>query len=528
MVAQDVGTTTPDSLPTEPAPAARRPRAGSGRRTLVGFLLLFGLLAVWSLSTPLFAAPDESSQATRAAGAADGQIFGRPDTAAGPSSVSFSVPAVLAQRLGDNPPCFAFLDTVPASCQTYYATTTSRIRVATHVGSYPPLYYVIVGLPSVIVPTSGHQLYYMRLVSAALSALFFAAAIVSASQVRGRRWTVIGVAAAVTPSGIFLGSVINPSGLEISAGLCTWISALALFDGPDPRHRRRLLVWTVLSASVFVQLRGLSPLLLAILAVVLTVLVGWRRVLAVLRQRDAQVGLAVVLVCGVFAVVWIFSQHVLVSSTLPSPLLLKGSALHQAIDRSDNVHAMIGLFGWLDTVLPVWVDRVWESIWWLLVIVAVLRRQWRTVAVGLGLAVVVAVLPVALTLHERARFGLIGEARYIMPLAVGLPVLAGYAASGRHEDRGPRRLAVLAAVGIAVVQVASFLVMEQRNRTGVTGPIFTLHAPYSPFLPWLAGVIAIVLLQGAIAVWWVRQVPGAPVGLPRRRARSGAEALPAG
>jgi hypothetical protein len=508
--------TSADPVPTGPS------RACTWRRSIVGFLLLFGILGVWSLSQPRWAAPDEPAQAIRAAGAADGQIFGKNAPALGASTATFIVPAAL----GATSVCYAFKPTVSAACEPQPTVTSARIEQASYVGRYPPLYYVIVGLPSRLDPSSPRQLYYMRLVSAALSAMFLCAALVSAAQVRGRRWVIFGAAVTVTPMVVFLGSVVNPSGLEISSALCMWTSGLALLDGPLPRYRRRLLVWTTVSASAFVQVRGLSPLLLLIAAVLLGLLVGRQKIVALLRQRDAQVGTAVIVAFSLFAVWWILSQHVLVSSMTPGPVVAtQGIPYNQAFTRNTNVHEMIGVFGWLDTYIPLWCYRVVETILWVLLGLAVLRRRWRVLGVAVLLAAVVASLTTALSLHERAKFGIVGQARYDLPLAVGLPVLVAYAASASRRARTPWVLGVVAGVSglaLAVVQFVAFVYLAQRNRTGIRGPLFTLHAPFVPALPWILAVIAIPVLELAFLAWWQLQMYGPLRGpkLPRPPAGS--------
>lgn len=475
-------------------------------QTTAGFVLLFGIVALWSVSTPRYAAPDEPAQAIKAAATARGEFIGQDASTSTNSAVSFTVPATIAR--GPNPACFAFLPAVPASCSPPWQAYKGLVEAATYVGRYPPLYYLVVGLPSLLT-SSPTVLYWMRLVSAALSALFLAAAFVSAKQVQRGRWVVVGVALALTPMEVFLAGMVNPSGLEISAALCLWTSALALFTGPEPAHRRRLVVWSSVSAAVLVQMRGLSPLLLAIIAITLFALVGWRPIRAAARRRDVQVGAAVLAVCAVFAVIWIVAVGALRVQSSGRAVPANASdidVLHFALDQVGlNTSQLLGVFGWLDTYMPSWCYHAWEAALLALGAGVLARRRWRLAAVVVALVGVTVALPTLLAYSQAHKYGIVGEGRYILPVAVGVPVLCAYGwTRGRAHTRWLFTAALVLGLAAALVQIAGFVQALHRYRTGVNSPVWTWHAAWAPPLPWLVAIVAFASLQGALLWWWLR------------------------
>ncbi len=70
-----------------------------------GFLIVFTLLAAWSLATPRYAAPDEPAHAYRAASLVRGQLLGKPVNVPGDPRVVVQVPTTLTAV---GPGCFAF------------------------------------------------------------------------------------------------------------------------------------------------------------------------------------------------------------------------------------------------------------------------------------------------------------------------------------------------------------------------------------------------------------------------------------
>ena len=108
---------------------------------------------------------------------------------------------------------------------------------------------------------------------------------------------------------LFLASVVNPSGLEISAGLCLWCSGLVIaFERIDDPPLGLLVVMTT-AASVLILTRPISPLWVALTVVILVLLAGTRAVLHLLRRKDIQRAGLIIISVTVVAIVWVTTQH---------------------------------------------------------------------------------------------------------------------------------------------------------------------------------------------------------------------------
>ena len=476
----------------------------SGLRWLTGFLLIFGVIALWSVATPRYAAPDEPAQAIKAAATVRGEFLGRHPAGAPAAVIRFTVPKTIV--FGTDPGCFAFHPSVSAGCAHEWRSYRGSVAADSYVGRYPPLYYLAVGLPSLLT-SSASVLLWMRLVSAALAAAFLAAAFVAASLMPRPRWVVAGVAAAMTPMVVFLGGVVNPSGLEIASALCLWVSGLALLTGAAAGHRRWLLAWTAVAAAVLVQLRGLSPLLLAIIVLTLSVVAGQARLRESVRLPGVRRAAGVVAACGLFAVSWIAIRGSLLVKPVASPVprtlsdfaVLRAALEHVGFDTDQPV----GVFGWLDTVMPGWCYRIWDVMLIALLIAALAARAIRPVAAAIGLIIVSIVLPTMLAFSQARQLGIVGQGRYILPIAVGVPVLLGYAVSKRSGDRGRSRGVVIVGAGaVAAVQITAFVQALHRYRTGTGKPIWTSHAPWSPPIRWWLVIVMFSVLILALIAWW--------------------------
>jgi hypothetical protein len=482
----------------------RRPlRVQVGHRWLgpASFVLLFGLSTAWALATPFFGAPDEPAHVIKAAAVAHGEFLGR---YSGPATarVTVTVPATVAKAATTHV-CFAFHATVSAGCLPHFTSASGTRSVTTYVGRYPPIYYLLVGLPTLVMHTPG-VIYLMRLVSAAICAAFLTAAVTAA---RGAGLLLAGVAVAATPMALFLAGVVNPSGLEVCAAICVWVAGLRLVtestEGPPPRG---LVIRLVLAAAVLVQTRGLSPLWLALIGLTLLWLAGWRRPVALLRARSVRIGLAVVAVCGVFALVWMLVAKSLTIAPVGTPVpadaswweILRSSLRRTLLDTK----GLFGLFGWNDTPAPRLTYLLWGIALAAVVLAMLARRPSRyTVAVG-ALVVLSVIVPTLLSASQAHKDGIVGQGRYVLPLAVGIPIIAGHAA-GRGWPGGRWRRLVLP-VGAALLtaaQGAAFAEALRRYQTGVGHSLLSAHPPWSPPIPELLllggfGVLALALYLG--------------------------------
>lgn len=479
--------------------------------------LFFCAFATWSWATPLFGAPDEPAHEIKATAVVRGQFVGR--AAAGPSSpqIVVSVPGLYAHA-SRVPGCFAFKVSVAASCAKPPSGGSAPTEVQTYVGRYPPLYYALVGLPS-LATVSATGVYLMRLVSALLSAAFLALAATSIVVWSRSSLMLAGLALAATPSVFFFGGVINPSGLEISAAICVWCSSLVLVleRWEDPPHA--LLAIIGLAAGVAVLCRGLSPLWVALIG--LSVLaVAPRRVALLVRRRSVQVTAGSILVCAALATVWIFLEHTLTLkpsiNRVPSGTSDLG-IIGDVFGRTPIFfQQMIGEFGWLDTLSPAYVYVIWGVALGVMGAAALVFARSRRLFALLFVTAASVVVPVLISASHARRFGFAWQGKDTLPLAVGVPILAA-ALIGSSSAITPRLrtwLVRAAAAFVALAQLGSFIQALRRNATGLPGPINYFHGPWRPPLGAIAATVVVVYVWVLLAAILWRHGSRAPRELP--------------
>jgi hypothetical protein len=465
-------------------------------------LLAFGNMAVWSLATPFFASPDEPAQVARAVALVHGQLVGRTVHNAGSALTHITIPKVYAAGpvYGG---CFTFKDTVPASCAHHLTQSKAEVHTFTYVGRYPPLYYAIVGLPS-LVTSSGNGLYAMRLVSALLNALVLALAAYSIAAWSRSRFLLVGLLLAVTPMTYFLGSVVNPSGLEITSATCLWCAGLVLAleraDKPPPG----LVAVVTVAAIALLLSRALSPLWVLGILLLLALLAGWRGLRSIGRARCVRWATVCVVPAVAFAVGWIVVAHAL--DLLPVGVKAKGSGTPLAAsilgDTGTWIQQMIGVFGWLDTLSPLLTYLFWYAAIGLFVLLAVSCATRRQASALVLLILVVVFVPVAISYGQAHRLGIIWQARYIMPMAVGVPLMAVALVERSHALRAVRtRVATVVCAILAVASFAAFAEALRRYATGVRGPIDYLRGPWQPPFGATTLTIAAFVLLALMALY---------------------------
>jgi hypothetical protein len=462
--------------------------------------------AVWSIATPLFASPDEPTHVVHAAAAVRGALVGRTVRTASNATTRVRIPAVFAAGYPYTT-CFMGHDTVPASCAPALSTSTKVVNTATYVGRYPPLYYLVVGLPS-LVTQSKLAIYLMRLLSALLAAALTSLALLSVAVWSRRRLLLVGVLVAATPTVWFFGGVVNPSGFEICAAICLWSSGLVLAlehaDDPPPA----LVAIVVASATALLLARPLSPLWVAIVGVLLLLLGGRRAVVGLSRSSVIRWSIGPFVACGIFAVAWIVTQHSLDLLPAGTPVPAHETRSHLLASVFGHTGAwiqqLIGVFGWLDTNSPLLTYLVWFAVFGFVIGLAFACAKVRQVGVLVLLSLAVLVIPVAIAYSQSHRLGVTWQGRDILPLAVGLPLMAVtlFEQSGVVGPWRPRVATILcAAMGVA--DVAAFLEALRRYTVGVTGPLDFLkgawHPPLGSLTVALGCCVSVTLLMVLVA-----------------------------
>ncbi|NTW40858.1 MAG: DUF2142 domain-containing protein [Cellulomonadaceae bacterium] len=489
----------PTRKPTGPARNLSSVLASPSRTYWSAFVLLSALMGLWAVANPPMASPDEPAHVIKAAAVVRGQLTGVPDPG-GPGSATVEVPALYAYSLSV-PSCYVLQTNVTAECiPDAPADLEAPTRAATWVVRNNPLYYAIVGLPTLL-PASHFSFYLMRLVSALLTASVLAWAFRGFSEIKGRRFVGLGLLAATTPMVLFLGSTVNSSALEISAALALWTSLLVVLRAPDPARLTGRMAGIAVLAVLLANSRGLAPVFLGVIVITAVAVSPWHSFVAVVRDRRSWPWLAVAAMGFFASLAWIGLAGTLESGGNSGPGVSFAAGLKASVAQTPSyITGMLGHFGWLDTALPQWLYL------WLAVaigvtpVIAVLVAQTRKDQLAvLGVGALALALPVLIQAWQAKNVGVIWQGRYSMPLMVGLPVVAGFvlrSGAPRVSDLRARPLFLTTASLLAIGHVAAFWVNLHRYVRGTAAPWFGSAAT-----DWAPPVPTPVLLLGfALAV----------------------------
>lgn len=479
------------------------------RTWLSAWLALSALGVLWALANPIGNSPDEPAQIARAASLVRGHPIGSHIKGLPAAYTSVDVPRTYALQYNSTGgpsgghDCYHFLPFATASCERILSSSRT-IADPTYMGRYPPLYFAVVGLPTLL--TTGEAgLYLMRVLSVLVTSAFLALAVMTA-----RRWStspilVAAVWVVTTPTAVFIDASVNASGLEIAAATCAWVAgAVLVLEFAKERPPAGLVAVAVSSGAVMALTRPISPLWLALMVLTLAA-VGWGRVsIAVWRRSRAVVrGGAVLVAVTYLALAWVAAFHSF--DLVPEGPPLPGTPVAQILASStaavwQGLGQVPGTFGWLDTHEP--------GVAVLAVVVAAglpiglgfARSSRRDYAALLALIAVSIVVPVLLVAAADQKDGLEAQGRYFMPLWVGVPLLA--AALQRSMPGWAGRRLRSAMIGPPLVAMfLAFWWSLHRVAVGVGGPLFPWDTPayaWTPPVP--ATVLDALCLAAVVAV----------------------------
>jgi hypothetical protein len=403
----------------------------------------------------------------------------------------------------------------------------------TPVSWYPPAYYLAVGLVSRPFPAGPAAMYVMRLAGVAIMAALLASAVASLQREPSSGVRIVALLVALTPMALYLGASVNPSGVEVAAGLALWASSVVLVrelrDGTAVDGR--LITRIGIAAAVLTLSRHDGPFWLGLIFVTLAIVAGRAAIRAVWASRTARIWTAVVAVLTVAQLAWVqivgtlSDEH---SLFLPEKLATS-VAMRSAVGRTARwFHEMVGFFGWLDTPSPMLTVFLWTFALGGLLLLAVTFGRTRWLVATLALLALVVVIPVLL------EFGALRDiiagrwqGRYTLPLAVGVPFLAAMALE--RDEVLPRVSAsafpVVVAVLLGVAHVVAFGQNIRRYAVGYNGKVlFFLDSAWSPPLGGLTLFAGFTVSLGLLFAWLVvgrRTVPVTALPDPAAETRSG-------
>jgi hypothetical protein len=434
------------------------------------FLVLMSLSSAWTFATPLMGAPDEPAHVIKAAAVVRGELTGRKMPEGGAFQL-VTVPAGIGYY--DTFGCFAQKSDTPPSCvPPFSGDRTALADARTSAGNYNPLYYAVVGLPS-LVHNGAAAVYGMRLVSALLSCLFLAAAFSALSRLPRRKWAVTATAAAMTPMVLFLNGAVNPNSLEYATAAALLANLILLLErSSDHGAYRRYVPVITAAACVLANTKGLSLLWLALMAGTAGILGTWPQIKALSRNAWVWAGTAAIGLSCAFAVYWI-ARHDSLSS---DPFEAAGSSpLSAAVIMLDRTllysTGYVGQFGWLEVPAPTGAFVLWLGLAAMLVLATVVLARGRGRIATIFLFAALLLLPPLLQAQAVGTMGIVWQGRYILAVFVPLLLVCGVALD-RMDARGfsPRAAPILHATAIvlAVFHFWTFLQTLQRYATGWT------------------------------------------------------------
>jgi len=485
----------------------------------LGYGLLF---LAWTFSNSPGSSPDETAHLTKSLGVATGQWSGRaaayPMTPEfGPGQLpwinavtrSFEVPR--ASTFGTIATCNAFRPDEPSTCID--ATLAERSaggglsREKTHVGSYQPAPYLPIGLAARLGGPAHSAVLAGRLVVATVALTLLALGLASLWSAAWRGWSTIGLTVAVSPMVVFLGASVSPSGMEIAGGLAMSAGAIALSRSAEPRP----VAWAALGAggAVMALSRSTGPVWAMSLLLLVVALSGFRGSLIRLRAggRMAGASLGSIVLGSVATLAWDMS-HMPAPPDSPQP----GRLLEAVSSLPELLRQSIGVFGWLDTAMPALAYTAWRVMLIALLGLALLvgTRRDRLVLAGLTLAVLAATIGLALVAVFPTGFGT--QARYTLPIALAVPLLAGEIVARRHHRLAglvSGRLPLVFAVTAATVHFVGWYANGRRHGVGTDGPMWFIgRGEWSPPIGWAAWAVVSGLGAVLLAVAAVRGRPG--------------------
>ena len=424
--------------------------ARRGARPLTTYSLVVLLTAAasiaWVFLTPLGSVPDEPSHVQYAAAVVRGQ------TGTSSDGVVTIPNGIITGTYRAS--CTGFAPLATTRCQSTIAPDSTPMPVPNPSAGYPPLYFVIVGLPT-LTGFDATTWYVMRLLSVTIG-IGLLAAFIPVSRRYPPGWLVTGMLLAVTPMATYMLGSVNPNGAEIIAGLATTVGIGLLMVASragDPVGFVRTATPTALALSYLILARPRSYLLAAGLAAVALILMPRGTASLVAGSRRALAARVAVPAAALVAAVTFDTLSRRPSGNDQLPLNM-GVVLRTAASLIDDwVIEMVGIFGWRDFRPPIGLAFAWLAGIAAIAVMAMAAAHWRG-RVGLAVLViggtVIAPVFVLLTVF---RDGAGYQGRYQMPLTVGIPVLA--AAILATSDVRPRdlgsRVAGWAPWGAAVI-----------------------------------------------------------------------------
>lgn len=504
----------------EQAAPGVRPRRGWGTglsSPRAVFWAAFALVALmstlWAVASPLFSVPDENAHVAKAVAQSRGEVIG--EAVEGRKHLVVDLPEGYDYNHGMM--CYLFIPEHSAECGVDFGDGTGEQDFETWVATYNPIYYAVVGWPSLLTDDGIVAVYAMRILSALLCSLLLAWAFQLALAGSRARWMPFGAAFLALPMVVYFAGAVNPNGVEIAAGAALWLGVLRLLESfgtaDDPHARPRWYLWLVvtISASLLVNARAIGPLWVLVIAVACSAVVGWRSAGRLFATRGSYPWLVAIAAASVFSLAWTLGTGGIASQadTADAPLVGASPLVGVAVmirHTGDWVQQVLGVFGWLDTPLPFEAYLLVAVALGVLVVLAAAGSDRRGAIVVIGSLALALLLPALIQGFQISRTGLIWQGRYGLILYLAVPIAAAWALSRGSGDRLAFLSSRLTWIGVSLLAAFSsiaYVWVMRRYTQGLT----TARSDEFPSSPWqppiddIALCVLYVVVALGFAVW---------------------------
>ena len=406
--------------------------------------VLLPLVLSWSLSNPMFAAPDEPAHLLRAQGF---------------SQFDFSSPYQTDGIPRTEIDCLRFNADVTADCMNLVWEEPWN-ELGTSTDGYPPLLHAIAAIPNAMFDGL-FATYATRIWLAIVNvALLSWAAVIS---LRCGTWVLTGLMLGITPTVVFTMGTVNPSGLS-AAGAALLVTGIASRDRGHRDSRKRLApIW--IGAAILILTRRDGALWAALIAAVAFLphvsprQLVQRLVSSSKTRRAGVIAIPVVIASSFWVVPWV-ARFVDRRATAERSTWQAIRALRIYLDH------LMGTFGWLDSTMGIEAFLISIAAAGFFVILAVSSAQrqhrWSIVMSLMSLVIV----PVAFGTIRYPYF----QGRYLIPMWIAVMVLAGHSLQSSRESLdklGIRpRTVLLLWLGVHVWSIVNNLKRYATGRNG--------------------------------------------------------------
>lgn len=249
-------------------------------------------------------------------------------------------------------------------------------------------------------------------------------------------------------------------------------------------------------------------------------LLTWRSVLNLFRQRAVIISVIVVAIAALFALGWLFGSSSLfagLSSDKPSSIPFVGASAFTGFwltftGTFDYGYQMVGFFGWLDTPTIDLVYFVWSVFIGTVVLAGFVVLRGRYLVVGILLMAAFLFVPPLVQAVYITGGGLIWQGRYSLPaflcMMIGVMALIANQLDVPLSANLAKRLSLVILLAWGLCQAVSFGTTLQRYAVGLEGTWRdTFLAPqWNAPLGNFVLVCAYVLALGVVCVFLSRQI----------------------